>query len=274
MLKFLSSSWSSHSNSISTLGGSLFFTVASYLNYRFKAVGAHSIHSPFVYKLFTQIVKRASTFRIPEIEISRNRLKNNHDIIDVIDFKTNSSLRKPISTVAKNSLSTAKFSAFMHLLVNELGAKTVLETGTSLGINTLYLSRASSEKIVTMEASPIISELAKKEFASLNESKITLEFGDITKTFEPAIIRHEPNLIFLDADHRGSTIRRQIEQIMKLPKLVDCIVIHDIYWSESMRDVWNELVLDRRFELSIDIFQAGLLFPHKDIEKQQFTLRF
>ncbi|MEP1094296.1 MAG: hypothetical protein ABJG78_04265 [Cyclobacteriaceae bacterium] len=256
------------------MGGSQFFTLASYLNYRIKAVGAHSIHSPFVYKLVTQIIKRASTFRIPEIEAARKRFKSNHEIIDVIDFKANSSLRKPISSVAKSSLSTAKFSAFMHLLTNELDIDTVLETGTSLGVNTLYLSRSSAKKIVTMEASSIISEIAKKEFASLDAGKIILESGDITKTFEPAIIRHEPDLIFLDADHRSSVLKRQIEQLMKLPKQVKCIVIHDIYWSKDMRDTWNELVSDSRFELSIDIFQAGLLFPHKDIEKQHFTLRF
>lgn len=162
----------------------------------------------------------------------------------------------------------------MHLLINELSVETVLETGTSLGINTLYLGRTSAKKVVTLEASPIISELAKKEFGRLGESKIILEFGDITKTFEPSIVRHEPDLIFLDADHRGSTIKRQIEQIMKLPKQVVCIVIHDIYWSKDMRDVWKEFVSDDRFDLSVDIFQAGLLFPHKDIEKQQFTLRF
>ncbi|MEP5611736.1 MAG: class I SAM-dependent methyltransferase [Cyclobacteriaceae bacterium] len=187
---------------------------------------------------------------------------------------SNTSHTKPVSAVAKSSLSSGKFSAFMHLLVNELRVKTVLETGTSLGINTLYLSRTSADKIVTMEASPIISELAKKEFGRQKVSNVVLEFGDIAKTFEPAIIRHEPDMVFLDADHRGSTIKRQVDQIMKQAQHVKCIVIHDIYWSKDMRDVWKELVTDNRFELSIDIFQAGLLFPHKDIEKQHFTLRF
>lgn len=256
------------------MSASPFFTFKNYLKYRQKAVGSHSIHSPFVFKLFTEIISKSSSFRIPEIEEARKKLKGNHELIDVIDFKSNTSFRKTISTVAKTSLSSANFSAFLLLLVNEMQPKTVLETGTSLGINTMYLSHSSAQKVVTMEASAIISELAKKEFRKLDQDKILLEFGDLTKTFEQVLVRYNPEFIFLDADHRGSALKMQIEKIMKLPMPAACIVIHDIYWSQDMQKTWQELVSDTRFALSIDIFQAGILFPFKSIEKQHFTLRF
>ena len=256
------------------MGGSPFFTLKSYITYRRKAVGAHSIHSPFVFKLFTQVISKSSSFRLSHVEAARRELKANHDLIDVINLKNNLSSRRTISSVAKTSLSSAKFSAFLHLLVNEMNPEIVLETGTSLGVNTMYLSHSAAKKVVTMEASPIISELAKKEFRKLEQNKILLEFGDLAKTFEPALVRHNPEFVFLDADHRGSTLKSQIEKMMRLPSPPVCIVVHDIYWSRDMQQSWQELISDNRFSLSIDIFQAGVLFPFKSIEKQHFTLRF
>lgn len=195
-------------------------------------------------------------------------------VVDVIDFKNNVSRRKTISSIAKSSLSAPKFSAFLHLLINELQSKTALETGTSLGVNTLYLDHSSAQKTITMEASPILSELAKKEFTNRSIKSIVFEFGDIHRTFISTLVRHQPDFIFLDADHRGSVVKKQVDQIIEHSKKVECIVIHDIYWSKDMNSAWNDLISDNRFTLSIDVFQAGILFPSKGTEKQHFTLRF
>lgn len=192
----------------------------------------------------------------------------------MIDFKNRISRKKTISSIAKTSLSKSKFSAFLHLLVNELAARTVLETGTSLGVNSLYLAWTSATRVITIEASPILCQLAKNEFEKSSQQKILIESGDVNERFSSTLIRHQPDFIFLDADHRGSTIRNQVDQILELSKPVKCIVIHDIYWSQDMNQAWKELVRDQRFTLSIDIFQAGILFPSKGMEKQHFTLRF
>lgn len=256
------------------MGGSPIFTFYQYLNYLLRAKGAHALHSPFVFDLYTNIIKSSASFRIPDIELARKSLKKNHDMIDVIDFKSNTSHRKTISSIASSSLSSPKFSAFLHLLIKSLQAKTVLETGTSFGINTLYLSEAVTNKVITLDASPIISELAKKNFEKFPSNQIQQEFGEVNKIFETILVRYQPDFIFLDADHRGTTISKQIETILNHIPAVRCIVIHDIYWSKDMNRTWLEIVNDSRFNLSIDIFQAGLLFPSKGIEKQHFTLRF
>ncbi len=256
------------------MGGSPIFTFLNYLKYRSKAVGVHSLHSPFVYKLFNEIVKRSSQFRIQEIEDFRKALKKNQMVLDVTDFKTNSTKRSTISVIAKSSLSTPKFSAFLYLLANELQSKTILETGTSLGVNALYLDHSSAQKVITLEASPILAELARKAFKENSKNDLILEFGDIHQTFIPILERYQPDFIFLDADHRGSVVKTQVEQIITHSHQTECIVIHDIYWSKDMNDAWNDLKDDNRFKLSIDIFHAGILFPSKGIEKQHFTLRF
>lgn len=262
------------SNLIETLGGSPLFSALQYVKYLRKAVGPHSIHSPFVFDLYNQAIKPSSRLRVSEIEKKRKSLSRNHQLIDVIDFKTNRTQRKTVSAVAKSSLSFPKFSAFLHLLSVYLKTKSILETGTCLGINTLYLGSTKDIKVATVEGSAILQQLAEDNFAQLSYENITVEPGDVNKVLSTNLIKHKPDLIFLDADHRGKSILKQVEEIMKTSPSTECIVIHDINWSRDMNIAWQQLVSDERFAISIDIFQAGLLFPKRSIEKQHFTLRF
>ncbi|MEQ9404965.1 MAG: hypothetical protein RIM99_15340 [Cyclobacteriaceae bacterium] len=256
------------------MGGSPLFTFLSYLSFLKKAKGPHSLHSPFVFTLYKEVIKPSSHFRLKKIEGLRRSLRNNHQLIDAIDFKTNTSKRKTLSSIAGSSLSSAKFSAFLHLLINHLHSNIILETGTSLGINTLYLATAGGTKTVTIEGSIILAELAKKQFERMGASDILIESGDVNKIFQSVVVRHEPDFVFLDADHRGATILNQVEILLQNEMKPRCIVIHDIYWSKDMNETWKRLVKDERFNLTIDIFQAGLIFSGKNMEKQHFTLRF
>lgn len=143
-----------------------------------------------------------------------------------------------------------------------------------MGINTLYLATAGGTKTVTIEGSIILAELAKKQFERMGASDILIESGDVNKIFQSVVVRHEPDFVFLDADHRGATILNQVEILLQNEMKPRCIVIHDIYWSKDMNETWKRLVKDERFNLTIDIFQAGLIFSGKNMEKQHFTLRF
>ena len=125
-----------------------------------------------------------------------------------------------------------------------------------------------------MEGSPILSTLSKRLFQQFDHAKIQMVVGDITETFVSTLLKYQPQFIFLDADHRGSSLLRQVDQILNVCHEVECIVVHDVHWSKDMNSAWKKLIKDERFNLTIDIFQAGLIFPSKHIEKQHFTLRF
>jgi len=63
-------------------------TILRYLNYRRKAVGKFSIHSPFVYELYTQVLDDKDHY--PEYEQMRNirqEYLRNHSPIEVIDLR-------------------------------------------------------------------------------------------------------------------------------------------------------------------------------------------
>ena len=192
----------------------------------------------------------------------------------MIDFKTGKSMLKSVSSMAKRSASTPQFSSFLQLFINYLNASKILETGTSLGINTLYLASSNAENVITIEGSKIISLHAAKHFKKLKAEKIRLVNGTLQDVLEQEIVRYKPDFYFLDADHKSSSVAFCIDLILKHTPNTKCIVIHDIYWSKDMKELWADLVEDPRFVLSIDVFQAGILFPKLEMPKQHFVLRF
>ncbi len=250
------------------------YSLLQYLKYLERARGAYSLHSPFVYGFYNEVIRPSSKFRLKKIETLRKKLLKNHLLIDVFDFKKNEIQRKTISSIAKTSLSKPKFSAFLHMLTNHLHAESILETGTSLGINTLYLAETKAKTTVTIEGSSILAEQALTNFQQFDPENLKLVKGGIQKVFSTTLIQYDPDFIFLDADHRGVVTKKLIDEIMNQGSVPKCIVIHDIYWSKDMTRTWKALISDKRFNLTVDIFQAGLIFPKTDMLKQHFTLRF
>lgn len=238
-----------------------------------RAVSAHSLHSPFLFGLYNEVIKNSKSTRIKEIERYRKNFLGNDEVLETIDFKSADLQWRSVGDIAKSSLSTSRFSAFLHQLVQFLAVDTCLETGTSLGINACYLSKGC-HKVITIEGSSSLAALARRSFIALDSTNIELKNDDLYKALEPEIVRNKPDFYFLDADHRSAAVAYCIDLILKHTPTTKCIVIHDIYWSKDMMSIWQSLVEDPRFPLSVDLFQAGLLFPNQKMEKQHFTIRF
>ena len=209
------------------------------------------------------------------MEKLRRELKSDHHIIDLFDLEEKKSYRKTISSIAQTSLSKPKFSAFLYLLIEYLQVNKVLETGTSLGINSLYLAGPEPvKKVSTIEASPIIASLARKQFSKLLQHKIEIKEGTIQEEFEALVVKEEPELCFIDADYRSETVKLCVDILMNHCPQIKCIIIHNVYQSKDMQNGWRDLINNEDFTLTLDIFQAGLIFPDLDMPKQHFTLRF
>lgn len=251
------------------------FRLKNYLRFRLRAQGSHGLHSPFLFELYNKVIKPSRNFSLANVEKLRKELTRNHQIIDLYDLKTKENYKRTISSIAKTSLSTRRFSAFLHLLIDHLGYEKIVETGTSLGINSLYLAGPdSAKKVTTLEASTVIASIAKKQFSKLLHHKIEIKGGTIQEEFESLLVKEQPELCFLDADHRSEVVKMCVDLIMAHCPDIKCIIIHDIYWSPDMLAGWNQLIEEPRFPLTIDLFQAGIIFPQMKMQKQHFTLRF
>jgi len=249
------------------------FTAGSYLGYLWRAGGPHGLHSPFVFALYNQVIQKAARERSPELERVRTELRSSQQLIDVIDFKTAKTRRATVGDVATSSLSKLKFMHMLRLLCNYLQAEVVVETGSSLGLNARSLAGGETiRRVVSIEGSDIIHQLARKTCEG--SPKIELLSGNLYDLLEPTLVRNQPDVIFLDADHRYGAVQFCLDKIMEHCPHVRCVVVHDIYWSPDMAAGWQSIVSNSAYSLTIDLFQAGLIFPRYPIVKQHFTLRF
>jgi len=101
----------------------LLFPIISYLSYYLKAVNEHSLHSPFIYDFYTNIVKpHKMYYAFDKIESYRKQYLQQQEIVHLNELGAgshhNSSLDRSISDIAKHSLSSSKLSQLLFKIIH------------------------------------------------------------------------------------------------------------------------------------------------------------
>ncbi|MDD2793734.1 MAG: class I SAM-dependent methyltransferase [Sediminibacterium sp.] len=242
----------------------------------------HGVHSPFVFELITRVLNDDRDFYMYQpIEALRNELLTWTSEITIEDFGAGSRVKKSpvrkISAIAASSLKPKKFGQLLFRLVNHLSPQTILELGTSLGITTSYLASAnSSARVITMEGSAAVADIAKSNFMKLGLSNIQLVTGNFDHTLAPTLEQLDQiDFAFLDGNHRYEPTMRYFNQVMNKAHANTLIILDDIHWSREMEQAWEEVKRDPRVSLTIDLFYIGLVFLRREQkEKEDFIVRF
>ncbi len=263
-------------------------TFWQYVLYLFKAGNAHGLHSPFVFRLFTEVIAADKWYYdFDTLEDLRATLLNNTEKIAITDFgagsKYNTGKVRMVSDIAQYSISPANVSQLLFKLVDFLRPKTILELGTSLGVNTLYLTLPLTKeaKIYTFEGCTNLATIAQTNFAAFRRATPQIEViqGNIDQTLPSFLQKFETNkqkldFIFFDANHQYAPTLRYFEQCLAHCHEESILVFDDIYWSADMTKAWKTICQHPKVLLSIDLFQVGLVFFREKQPKQHFTLRF
>jgi predicted O-methyltransferase YrrM len=253
------------------LGADPLFTFLSFFHHLLSAKGRHGTHSPFVYSLVDEVIIGAKKKSLSPIEEELVQSKKDNQVIRYIDPKTQQHVEQTISSIAKGATSTVKFRCFLKGIGEYLKVNRILETGTSLGYASAYLASAYQKPIVySIEGNEALAFHAQQKWNHLDN--LTIHNGNIYELYPKLIDELKPDMIFLDADHRPQTIDFYLQQLTPLLSGIHVIIIHDIYWSRAMNKKWKEIINKKEFVLSIDLFQAGLLFPNLNMPKQHFKL--
>lgn len=266
-----------------------FQLAAKYLNYWLTASNSkgHGMHSPFVFEFITKILNDKTIYpEYKKVESLRKQLVNDNAILEVEDFGAGSSISKTnkrnVSSIAKNAAKPRKFGQLLFRMVKYHQPLTILELGTSLGITTSYLSLAKPEaKLVTMEGSKEIAEVAKKNFSTLHLRNIEIvegNFDDTLSSVIEALSKDEGSSIdfaFIDGNHRQEPTERYFQQLLSKTNNDSILVFDDIHWSGEMEAAWERIKNHSSVTCSIDLFFIGIVFFRKEFkEKQHFVVRF
>jgi hypothetical protein len=252
-----------------------------YFQFLFASKNEHSIHSPFVFELYTKIIQAKTKFSVfEEIENLRKKLLKNRTNIEITDFGAGSRIYKTnqreIRQIAKSAEKNPKFGKLLFRLIKYFEPNIIFDLGTSLGITTIYESKAyESSKIFTFEGCPATATIAEQNFEELVCKNIEIIVGNIDETLplKLAQIEYLP-FAFFDANHRFEPTVRYFEQCLEKATEQSVFVFDDIHWSEEMHEAWQVIKNHSRVMISIDLFYVGLIFFRKNQPKQEFVLRF
>lgn len=258
--------------------------VSAYLRYLARARDEHSLHSPFLFSLYTTVV-RADNRREPAFRPIRawgHQLRTNRHTIQVTDYgagsRINASGRRKISDIARNSQKQARFGRLLFRLIGRFSAKTIIDLGTSLGLTTAYMAEAArpfNGHVWTFEGCPQTATVAHQTFSALGQANVTIVMGNIDETLAPALASLPPvDLVFFDANHRYEPTLRYFEICLSRAHNDTVFVFDDIHWSAGMEQAWAELKAHPAVCVTVDLFWIGLVFIRREQPKQDFVLRF
>ncbi len=252
-----------------------------YLKYRSKSGNQHSIHSPFVFELYNDVITDVTPFYVYEdIESIRAKLLLTDMTIAIDDHGAGSTVNKSssrtVKDIANNTLKTPKYGQLLFRLVNRFKPTTVLELGTSLGLSTLYLAGSSqATQVTTVEGCANTAKVAQINFDKIGFANIELVNATFDK-YLPTYLSKTPQLdfVFFDGNHQEEATLNYFNLCVEKAHQESVFVFDDIHWSEGMTAAWEKIKHHPRVTTTIDLFFVGIVFFNPDLSKEDFLLKF
>ena len=222
-----------------------------YLNYINNALDGHQIHSPYVFNLYSALIKNnGSRFKPRE---THKRLFNLEQINALI---TSKKTRKYIANIVP------------HLDLQSL-----------LYVHCDYEPHSKNDlshiKFITtqIEHTSLVNTVA----TSLPTQKLNLNNTDIKidpKASFFHIMQRDPcEMVILDVSWVCKDLTDCLELLSPLYHPPKAIMFLNIHHNRKNHQSWNMISNDAEISLSIDLFHIGLIFLNLKMEKQHFILK-
>ena len=253
----------------------------NFIKHKINAKTRHGVHSPFVYKLIDTVIydfKNKPAYN--SIENLRTKLLADERLIAITDLgagsHVNNKKQKQVKTLAKNALKPKKLAQLLYRLAQEFQPKNIIELGTCLGITTAYFGKAVADaNIFTLEGCPQTASVAKDNLAQLQLDNVLVVVGNFDDTL-PQVIQNltELDFVFVDGNHRKDATLNYFEWCLPKVHEKSVMIFDDIYWSEGMKEAWEEIKKHPKVSVTIDLFWIGLVFFKKGQVKEDFKVKF
>jgi len=261
------------------------YEAKKYLAYKLKAKNEHSIHSPFVFKLYTEVIKnKEKYYAYDELNKVRQKLLRNKEIIEVCDLGAGSkklNKKRTVAQIAKVSGIPKKYGELLFRSVNHFQPKSILELGTSLGLSALYMHKAAPKaELFTVEGCPNTCNFAKSMIQHSLVPRSSSLVPDVMcssfdNAFQKELSSKSFDLVFIDGNHTYEATIKYFNLLLEHIHPNSVLIFDDIYWSPGMTKAWEEIRLHEQVTVTIDLFKMGLVFFRKENkQKEDFVLRF
>jgi predicted O-methyltransferase YrrM len=256
--------------------------IAAYFNYYRKAATRYRVHSPYVYELIEKVFRdkeRYNDYR--SLNRVRKRYARRKDKVETMDFGAAAGNKKyivritTVGKVVRERTHSRKQLEFLYRMAKWFQPETILEFGTAAGISALYLGKGSpGSRMITMEGCMGLASIANKSFAKRNLN-IEVEVGDFDAILDNILKRTDKlDMVFFDGNHRKTPTLDYFEKCIEKADENSVFMFDDIHWSRGMSSAWTTIKKDPRVSVTIDLYWIGLVFFKKNIEKQDFVIRY
>jgi len=258
-------------------------SVSAYIRHRLSVQSKYSLHSPFIYTFWAEVLKDYKRYPAYEIvENIRKELLKDDRIIHKVDFGTGQTGRPQdgvtikVNKIARNSLVSVGKGQFLYKLVKHYKPSCILELGTSLGMSSLYMSEAApGARIITIEGCPETSAIARSNIEKAGKNNISVITGSFDEKLQEALrLMPNPDLVFIDGNHRKEPTVKYFEECLPHLHAGSVVVMDDIHWSAGMEEAWKLIIAKPEVKVSVDLYHMGVVYFREELSKEDFVLRF
>ena len=241
----------------------------------------HGIHSPFVFKLITNVFNNKSTTKnLKHLDSLYNKYKRSKEIIECKKIGAGSVYKSQKNITVGNTIRTSsvniKYGHLLYNLVKYFKSENILELGTSVGISTAYINLAyPKSNFTSIEGMSEKIAVAEKISDELNMNNIKFVHGDFDTILDSVLEKYEKlDFVFFDGNHRKENTLKYFNSCITKAHNDSIFVFDDIHWSKEMEKAWEVISNDKKVKLSVDLFRMGLIFFRNELSYEQYVIKF
>jgi predicted O-methyltransferase YrrM len=253
------------------------FRIISFFKFILRSKGLHRVHSPFVFHLYHELIRRGQHYNdFDKLNSIRLELLNDKSPIQRAGIGASSKPSKEtIAEIAGKILSTKNWCEAFYRIAKHANPQCIVELGTGLGLSTLYLAKAAPQaQLHTFEGDSTLAELNRFLFERESALNITLHDGLFKETL-PNFLHTNPriDIAFIDGDHTYDATIQNFRMMLPFLHENSIVIFDDIHWSPGMEQAWNEIKAMYEVHQSIDFYRLGMVFFRSNQARQHFNLR-
>lgn len=233
----------------------------------------HGIHSPFLFRLITEVVENRT--RLPEYRIFKS-LKDN--VLNLLDDYSEPSLStvyhqfnlppsNPHRLYRKVEL-PLRYGKVVFRLIREFKPSSAINYGPALGANLAVMAMANNDGTVYQLINDQTYELVSKELLKV------LAISNVRFFYEDAAPSVNPEFIMINYPGNPDKSRNVVQKCLGLHGEDDVLIIRGIHESKAMESIWQEVISIESVRVSLDLFEIGILLFRKGLQKENFIQRF
>ena len=190
-----------------------------------------------------------------------NDLRNEKEMNGGVDIETT------VGEACYKGSKTYFWSLLLHKLTREFKPSICIELGTCVGISGLY--QASALKLITLEGSKSLVNLANDNFQQLDLDNVQIICGRFIDNLDNVLNKNNPiDYVFIDGHHDEKATILYFEKFTHFLSKNSIIIFDDIYWSKGMRNAWNDIIKNELIKISINLREIGICILDENIHRK------